>query len=221
MFILGIDEAGRGPVIGSMMIAGVLVDEKGLEELTTLGVKDSKELTKKAREELAKNIELIAKEVRLIEVTANQIDTMRKVMSLNEIEARKIAELIDKFENKPDKVIIDCPDPEPELFRNRLRKYIDVDDYELIVEHKADANYPVVSAASIIAKVARDAHVGEIAKKYGINLETGYPHDREAIKAIEKFFEKDGKLPPFVRKSWDTAKRIVERKTQRKLSDFE
>ncbi len=220
MLLLGIDEAGRGPVIGSMMMAGVLIDSKDLEKLKTLGVKDSKQLPRKTRDEMAKEIERIAKEVRLVEITPREIDNMRKTMSLNEIEARKVVELIDKFENKPDKIYIDCPDPIPDTFINRLKALMDVDEFELVVEHKADEKYPVVSAASIIAKVARDLHVDDLGKKYGMDMGTGYPHDELAIKAIEKFLEKDGKLPPFVRKSWDTAKRLVEKREQRKLSDF-
>ncbi len=220
MLTLGIDEAGRGPVIGSMMIAGVLVDDKGMRSLVKLGVKDSKVLTREQRDKLAKEIEIIAREIRLVEVTARDIDEMRKVMSLNEVEARKIVELIEKFENKPDKIIIDCPDPIPDMFVNRLKALIDTDKYQLVVEHKADANYPVVSAASIIAKVARDMHMDKLAKQHGVKMGTGYPHDPDAIKAIEHFLEKDGRLPPFVRKSWDTAKRIVDKKTQKKLVDF-
>ncbi len=220
MLVLGIDEAGRGPVIGSMIIAGVLVEEDTIRKLDEIGCKDSKLLSPSERERLAREVEVIAKEVRLVETTAREIDSLRRVISLNEIEARKIAELIDKFENKPDKIIIDCPDPEPSRFIARLRKYIDVDEYELVVEHKADAKYPVVSAASIIAKVARDLHVRELSEKYGIKLGTGYSHDEDAIKAIEEYLEKDGKLPPFVRKSWDTSKRILEKKSQKKLIDF-
>ena len=220
MLVLGIDEAGRGPVVGSMMIAGVLADEDKLEELKSMGCKDSKMLSPSQREQIGKKIEITAKEIRLVEITANQIDSMRRVMSLNEIEARKIAELIEKFENKPDKVIIDCPDPEPSRFLARLRKYLDVKDYQFVIEHKADVNYPIVSAASIMAKLARDMHVKELGEKYGLKLGTGYSHDEEAIKAIENFLEKDGKLPPFVRKSWETSKRIVEKKEQKKLSDF-
>ncbi len=220
MLLMGIDEAGRGPVIGSMMIAGVLIDSKDEERLKRIGVKDSKMLTRKQRESMAKEIEKIAREIKLVEITAREIDTLRKTMSLNEIEARKIVELMDRFENRPDKIYIDCPDPITDTFVARLEALTDLTGIKLVVEHKADVKYPVVSAASIIAKVARDLHVDELGKRYNVKMGTGYPHDELAIKAIERYLEKDGKLPPFVRKSWDTAKRLVERRQQKKMSDF-
>ncbi len=219
MHILGIDEAGRGPVIGSMMIAGVLVDDEGEKRLREIGVKDSKMLSRQERDKLAEEIGKIAKEVHVIEVTANEIDNMRRVMSLNEIEAGKVVELLERFEERIDKAYIDCPDPVPDTFIARLKALADL-DMGLVVEHKADARYPVVSAASIIAKAARDAHVDKLSKKHGVKLGTGYPHDPDAINAIEEHLNRTGKLPPYVRKSWDTSKRLLEKRTQRKLSDF-
>jgi ribonuclease HII len=216
MLILGIDEAGRGPVIGPMIIGGVLLDEKDAPKLKKMGAKDSKMLTPEKRERLEIKIKKMAVEVHFIAIPASEIDEKRKRISLNELEAMKMAELIEKFENKPDKIIIDLPDPDGDKFINRIKKYIELKTLT-IAEHKADVNHIEVSAASIIAKVERDRQIAELEKKHGIKLRTGYSHDPFTIEFLEKL---DGEYPDFVRKSWATAKRIIEKKTQKKLSDW-
>jgi ribonuclease HII len=78
---------------------------------------------------------------------------------------------------------------------------------QIISEHKADKKYPIVSAASIIAKVERDKAIKEIEEKYG-EVGCGYPTDPKTIKFLEKYLKKYGKYPEFVRKSWKPAKRL-------------
>lgn len=221
MLVLGIDEAGRGPVVGSMFIAGVLVSEENEKKLKELGVKDSKMLSEKQRERLRKHIERLASEIHFVEITASEIDQKRKYMSLNELEALKISELIETFKKKARRLIIDCPDPTGTKFMRRIDKYVSLEKLgleEKIVEHKADVNYPSVSAASIIAKTERDRHVKELEKKFKIVLRTGYSHDPAAIAFLENH---KGEFPEFVRKSWDTAKRIKNKKLQKKLLEWD
>ena len=122
------------------------------------------------------------------------------------------------FENKPDKIIVDCPDTEPRKFIQRLHKYLGT-EIEIIAEHKADVNYPIVSAASIIAKVERDKVIERLKKKYG-NIGSGYPADPLTVKFLEDYFSKHGKMPPEARKSWDTAKRFEDRLYQKKLGEY-
>jgi ribonuclease HII len=216
MLILGIDEAGRGPVIGPMVIGGVLLDEKDGPKLKKMGAKDSKMLTPEKRQSLQKVIMKMAVEVHFIAIPATEIDEKRKRISLNELEAMKMAELIEKFENKPDRIVIDLPDPDGDKFIKRIKKYIELKT-ETIAEHKADINHIEVSAASIIAKVERDRQIAELEKRYGITLRTGYSHDPFTIEFLEKL---DGEYPDFVRKSWETFKRIANKKLQKKLSDW-
>ncbi len=212
MRVLGIDEAGRGPVIGPMVIVGVLVRAEDLARLEKAGVKDSKTLSPRRREALAREIESIARRIIVREVPAQEIDNLRKRMSLNEIEAMKMAEIIE--ESGADKVFIDLPDPTPLSFERRLSKYCSC-SAELVMEHKADQKYPVVSAASIIAKTLRDKRIKEIEEKYGTELGTGYPHDERTIKFLR---EHSKEYPPEVRRSWSTARR--QKKPQKKLSDY-
>ena len=216
--ILGIDEAGRGPVIGDLVIGGVLVDAEGETQLHKLGVRDSKLLTPKQREQMKKEIKKIAVEHHTVSISAKEIDELRKRMSLNEIEAMKMAELIEKCKKKPVHILIDLPDPTAEGFLKRVRKYTHLDHkIKLTVEHKADENYPVVSAASIIAKTERDRKMRLLEKRAGVKLGNGYPHDPDAIAFLEKC---KGKLPDFVRKSWITTQRIQDKKFQKKLEQW-
>ncbi len=216
MLVLGIDEAGRGPVIGPMVIAGVLIDDSKGPALRKMGAKDSKMLTPEKREKLEPKIRKLAVEVHFIKIEAPEIDEKRKHMSLNELEALKMAELIEAFDNRPEKIILDLPDPDGDKFINRIKKYIAL-DIKTIAEHKADVNYVEVSAASIIAKVERDRAIASIEKKHGIKLRTGYSHDPFTIDFLEKL---EGETPDFVRKSWDTFKKVLDRKGQKKLLEW-
>ena len=215
MLVLGIDEAGRGPVLGPMTIGGVVDTEHSEISYREMGCKDSKMLTPKRREELNKKIRNSAKEVVVVEISAKEIDSLRKIMSLNEIEAKKIAELILSLKNKPEKIIIDCPDSQPSRFLQRMRKYLGP-DFNAVIEHKADVNYPLASAASIVAKVQRDEWVKRTTEKYG-PIGSGYPADPITHEFLKNWLEEKGKLPPFARKSWDTSKRMESEMLQSRL----
>ena len=216
--IIGIDEAGRGPVAGPLVLAAVGVTEEQLKQIEKLPLKDSKLLTVKQREELLKEIQNITDKFYYSIVPAVEIDNKRKVMSLNELEALKTAELIEKFD-EISKVIIDLPDPRADQYKRRISKYTKIDDYNIIAEHKADMNYKICSAASILAKEKRDELIKEIEKKHNITLGTGYPHDERTIKTLEDYAEKKER-PTFVRYSWETARRIWDKIDQQKLFDF-
>ena len=161
MKVLGIDEAGRGPVIGPLIIAGVMISDG--KEAMLGAVKDSKLLAHKKRVELN---ELIQKNsvFKIIEVSPKEIDEAlnpeNKLMNLNWLEAHKQAEIINEL--KPDAVVIDCPSPNCKAYETYLKKLLETKKIKLIIEHKADVNYPVCSAASIIAKVRREEAMDEI-----------------------------------------------------------
>jgi len=135
-------------------------------------------------------------------------------MSLNEVEAMVMADILEA--SKAKKAFIDLPDPTAAGFSKRIRKYVNTAGIELVMEHKADTKYPVVSAASIIAKTVRDKRVREIEEKYGVEIGTGYPHDERTIAFLEKFASD---YPPEVRTSWSTARRH-EAKKQKRLEEF-
>jgi ribonuclease HII len=216
--ILGIDEAGRGPVIGSMFIGGFLIDEDRLKDLESIGVKDSKKLSNRKRESLREKLDDLG-EVFLIEFTASKLDDLMDVMTINEVELKGFAEVIDRAE--PDKVFMDLPEPEGDRFIGKVKDLMNTrSDLVFTAEHGADDEYPVVSAASIVAKSARESNVEELHEKYGYDFASGYPHDKPTREFLEKYVEEKGELPPEARKSWSTSQDILEEAGQENLKDF-
>ena len=208
MLISGVDEAGRGPVIGPLVIAGVSIDENDLPELVELGVKDSKLLSPQRRERLASQIKKLALNYHIILLSPAEIDRVvesrRKLHKLNRLEAQGMARVIAVL--KPDVVYVDASDILADRFGDHITENLSFSP-KIICEHKADVNYPIVSAASIIAKVERDKVISQLQKKHG-NIGCGYPSDSNTIKFLEDWIRKFGSYPDFVRKSWKTAKRI-------------
>ncbi|NPA77019.1 MAG: ribonuclease HII [Candidatus Diapherotrites archaeon] len=218
VLIGGIDEAGRGPVIGPMVMVIAVADEEGIENLKRIGVKDSKQLKPERREKMYEEILAALKGFAVEIIRPKEIDSYVARHSLNELEAMKAADLIAEVNPRPDVVYVDSPDPYPEKYRGRIEKYLK-DPPRIVAENKADVKYPIVSAASIIAKVLRDRAVREIEKEWG-EFGTGYPHDERTIKQLEQILKERGDFPDFVRQSWSTARRMKERRKQRKLFDF-
>lgn len=199
---IGIDEAGRGPVIGSMFVAGI-VNFEGLEEM---GVKDSKRLSPAKRAYLAERIEE-ATEFYVVELTASEIDKGRKRHTLNEITVELFSKVIKHF--RPDRAFVDAADVNPERFATRLRSNCEAERagaIEIISECKADERYPVVSAASIIAKVHRDRSIRELEAKIGAEIGSGYPADPKTVQFLKELLKERemDDLPYYVRQSWKT-----------------
>jgi ribonuclease HII len=218
--ILGIDEAGRGAVLGPLVVCGVMIDGKDENKLKKIKVKDSKKLTPKKREELAPKIEEIANYAVLLRVPCCKIDAnRRRGINLNQIEAIKMAEIINLLE--PDKAIIDAPSFNTNKFRDYLWSKLDNKKVNLVCENFADQNYPVVSAASILAKVNRDESIAELKEKVGEDFGVGYSHDSRTIDFLNSLAEKNGgKLPTYVRHTWDTVEQIKNRYNQLRIISF-
>lgn len=213
--ICGIDDAGRGPVIGPMVLTGVLVTEEKVEQLKELGVKDSKLLSAKKREALSKSIREIVDGVDIQIVEPAVIDNRESDgLNLNDLEALKCAEIINVL--KPDVAIIDCPSNNIKAWTSKVREFLS-HECELVVEHKADLNHPEVSAASIVGKVVRDAEVKKIEEMVGMPIGSGYPSDPVTKKFIQKHHED---FPDIFRKSWGTYQNLVVKKKQHSLKDF-
>ena len=205
MDILGIDEAGRGSVLGPMVIAGVLVPEKMEKVLERMGVKDSKRLAPNRRTILSRKLKKMF-EYEIVVITAREIDEMRASgINLNEIEKNAMESIILKL--KPEKAIVDAVDVKAERFQENLRNDTGAN---VIAEHKADDKYIEVSAASIIAKAERDAQIAEINKEFiktgGIG--SGYPSDPTTKKFLTNYTYDE--MPDFVRRSWATVSKMKE-----------
>lgn len=203
MDVLGIDEAGRGSVLGPLVIAGVIVPEKMDKVLERMGVKDSKRLTPNRRTILSRKLKKMF-EYDLVVISAQDIDNMRaEGINLNEIERIGMEKILSNL--NPEKAIVDAVDIKAERFQNKLANDTGVN---VVSEHKADDNYIEVSAASIIAKQERDSHINEINKDYikigGIG--SGYPSDPTTKKFLTNFTYDE--MPDFVRKSWATVEKM-------------
>ena len=168
--ILGIDDAGRGPIIGPMILAGCLLTKEQSKQLKKLGVKDSKDLTPKRREFLAEKIKEIAETFETALSFPYEIDeNLNNGTNLNSLEANKTAEIINKINKgfKKIKVIIDCPSISINKWKNFLKTKIqNLSNLEIVCEHKADKNYVEVSAASILAKSLREKEMDILKEKY-------------------------------------------------------
>ncbi len=210
MLVCGIDEAGRGPVLGPLCIGSVILDDAGRKELKDLGVRDSKKLSSARREEMEPRIKQVSIEWRIISITPNEIDFLRKRLSLNHIEASKMADIILSHDKMPPKVIVDAADPVAENYGERIRTLLKQKGCEalpeIVSEHKADDNYIEVSAASVLAKVARDRSIAELRMVHG-ELGSGYPSDEVTMEYLKKLSRSGAELPSFVRKSWISVKR--------------
>lgn len=205
---MGADEAGKGPVIGSMFVAGVVIDEDRIFDLAALGVKDSKLLAPQRREQLAARIERIALDRYVLEVKPEVIDELRQLMTMNEIMVRSFSRVVEKL--SAERAILDAADVNPGRFARRVKEESGT-RMEVVAEHRADKNHLVVAAASILAKVARDRSVRELERSLGLEIGSGYPSDPATVRFLEDWAREHGDLPPFVRQSWKTAERIKAR----------
>jgi len=208
MQVAGVDDAGRGPIIGPLVVAGVLLDEKDLPKLMDLGVRDSKRLSPDRREELAAEIKHLALKCHVEMLPPAEIDrvveTGKKLHKLNRLEAQTMAKVITIL--RPDVTYVDASDVFADRFKQHIAENLTF-KVQIISEHKADAKYPIVSAASIIAKVERDGALSALQERYG-NMGCGYPTDPNTIKFLERWIRTFGSYPDFVRKSWKPAKRL-------------
>jgi ribonuclease HII len=201
MKVAGIDEAGRGSVIGPLVVCGVAVEEEREKYLERLKLRDSKKLSPKRRIILARKIRKIA-ECCPVKITAQDIDLLRsKDVNLNEIEKIAIKKIIGELE--PDKVIIDSMDVKPERLKSEVEGYRE--NLEVVSEHKADDKYTLVSAASIVAKVERDKAIANLRKEFP-NIGSGYPSDPTTIAFLKEIPYDE--MPNFVRRSWSTVSKM-------------
>jgi len=210
--ICGVDEAGKGPVLGPLVVAAVAVDNA--KDIENLGIKDSKQLTPAKRKELAdiiKNKFSFAIEI----IEAERVDEYRRQNKLNDLNREAFEKLISKLD--PNVAYVDAADVNEHRFGKQIKeKLTNEKDTDVISMHKADAKIDVVAAASIIAKETRENEIMKLKKEIG-DFGSGYPSDERTIKFLKSFYADNGKWPTGTRKSWKTVERIRPVKT---LDDF-
>lgn len=223
IILCGADEAGRGAILGPLVVSIVAVRSSSVKRLSEIGVRDSKLLSGKRRSWLYHEIKDIAAEIKIKCITPKEInEAMTNHISLNELEAKHLSGLFDQMESEASSIYLDSPDVIPERFGVRFGMYStkktrvkgvktkiwDIKgSTRVIAEHKADSRYPVVSAASIIAKVTRDEEIARLTKRLRIKIGSGYPSDATTINAIRDHI-KDERFSEHIRDRWSTMERI-------------
>ena len=209
--VAGVDEAGRGCVMGPLVVAGVLIEEGREGELVSMGVRDSKQLSPKRREALAVEIRAAVKGWAYFDLEPWAIDKVveraRRLRKLNYLEAMAMARVIRDL--RPDVAYVDPADVVAERYGEQILGVLPWSPV-IVCEKKADVRYPVVSAASILAKVRRDRIVAGYREAYG-DFGSGYPSDRKTVEFLESLLEDADDVPHFVRRSWSTVRRILRR----------
>ena len=215
MIVAGVDEAGRGSVLGPLVVAAVSLREEGISKLRKIGVRDSKLLSPARRAALYRDIKKLSEAVSCEKIYPESIDRAvfngERLHRLNYLEAQAMAKLLSKI--RFDRAFVDCCDTNQERFgfqvsdlvANRWGNSFTVGERnplfdKITSEHHADRNYVVVSAASIVAKVTRDAAIKRISKEHG-NIGSGYPSDPDTLSFLKASFEKSKSFPDFVRRS--------------------
>lgn len=211
--ICGVDEAGKGSVLGPMVVAAA--GAASADVIEGLGVKDSKELSPAERERLYALIKKRCKTATVI-ITAEEIDEIRHGMSMNTCVARAHAEVIQKI--APDTAYVDACDVNEFRYAETVKGFL-LNPCEIVSEHHADSTYPIVSAASIVAKVTRDREIVKLAKKYG-EIGSGYPSDPVTVAYLSSYIDTHHAAPPIARKSWKTVSTMLAKKSQSNLSAF-
>jgi len=227
--LCGADEAGRGPVLGPLVVACIRIPDN--EPLRKLGAKDSKALTPAYRERLAPEITKLA-EVRLEVLEAEDLNVQMGEGTMNVIEVRAFIRAIGALVKDGDEVFVDAADVDAARFGREIGAGLGAKDIRITSTHKADSRFPVVSAASIVAKVERDRRMRDIeralldlAREKGIvvgpeGVGSGYPSDKRTVHFIEKWIKTTGDTPPHTRTRWETIQRLTSLKNTRSLDDF-
>ncbi|HET6517462.1 MAG TPA: ribonuclease HII [Nitrosopumilaceae archaeon] len=196
MQVCGVDDAGRGSLVGPLVIAGVSLSKTKIRKLSTMGIKDSKKLSPLQREKLYKKIIKFADAYCIAKINPSTIDKSVSKHELNNLEAKYMARVISKL--NPNVSYVDSCDVNPSRFGkviSKLSKKNKIKSY-----HHADSRFVIVSAASIIAKVSRDKAIKKIQKIHDVG--SGYPSDAKTIVFVKKYVSTGNKIPNFIRCSW-------------------
>jgi ribonuclease HII len=203
VIVCGVDEAGRGSMLGPLVVAGVSIKKSKLKSLSNLGVCDSKKLTPSTRERLYKKIVTLVDDYAVSKVAPKQIDEYVIKHQLNYLEASHMSKIIKKLQ--PSISYVDACDVNAKRFGSELALLAKTG--KIKSHHHADSRFVVVSAASIIAKVTRDRAIAKLNRDYDVG--SGYPSDERTVEFVRGWVAKNGKVPDFVRKSWAPVKLLM------------
>ena len=214
MIVCGLDEAGRGPMVGPLVVGAVWSADP--ETLRQIGARDSKQLSPRKREMLYDEIAGTADHWEVVHVSAQELDARMQRFNLNEVEMRMFAEAA--LRSPCDLVQVDCPEVNTRRFGLELSSMIN--GIEVDAENKADALFPCVSAASIMAKVTRDRMIEDIKAELGVDVGSGYPSDPVTRDYVETWINKHHSLPPHARGTWKPVRDLLIKRPAKTLDDW-
>lgn len=203
MLVCGVDDAGRGSLLGPLVIAGVLIEKSKIKKLKEMGIKDSKKLSPRVRENLYQKILEYVDSYYVARISPKIIDRSVKNHKLNHLEAKYMAKVISKL--KPTISYVDCCDVNTVRFGKEVSKFLNNEKVKSY--HHADNRFVIVSAASIIAKVNRDKEISKLHKNFDCG--SGYPSDTKTTQFVEQHFKKYKEIPHFVRMSWQPVQNLL------------
>jgi len=221
--VIGIDEAGKGPVLGSMFIGCSIINLESLqdlnsfqEKLSEIGVKDSKKISPKKRNNIYTQLKDFL-DIKYAQLTPAIIDTNNaRGGKLNELEIEAIVKILEA--EKPQLIIIDALTARPDTFGEEILKRLSF-EAKIVSENKADDKYPLVGAASIVAKELREQELEQIRINIKLDCGSGYPADPKTKKFLEEHW--NSKEFDFIfRKSWATYKKFAQKEVQKRLDEF-
>lgn len=205
--ILGLDEAGRGPVLGPLVVAGVWASPTQLRTLIKIGLKDSKQLSPKQRLKILTAIKRLRIMRRVVRIQPRALDRH----NINSLTLKAFAQIINSC--RVGSIYVDAPVPPSGIakFVVSLKSKLAIPNLQIIAENKADVLRPVVSAASVVAKIERGRCLKQIQGKYRRygKIGSGYPADSRTIEFLNKFYQRHGRWPKEARKSWATLRRLA------------
>ncbi|HZY70347.1 MAG TPA: ribonuclease HII [Thermoplasmata archaeon] len=213
--VLGLDEAGRGSLIGPLVVGGFLTTERRAGELAELGVRDSKLLSPARRSEIYSRLPAVGTRCSVV-LPPRRIDRYVRRGKLNVLEAEAFATLVRR--HRPTRTIADACDVNARRFASRVSAHSGT-DLRVEARHRADRTELVVGAASIVAKVERDLAIAQLAERLGSAIGSGYPSDDRTTAFVRSVLER-GPAPDYVRTSWATMGRIMARPEAPALEAF-
>jgi ribonuclease HII len=214
--VLGLDEAGRGSLVGPLVVGGFCLPSDRIDDLVELGARDSKTLTPLARERVYGGLTSLGTPAHLA-LSPRTVDRAVRHGRLNDLEAEAFARLIRQL--APDVTYVDACDPNERRFGARVARLAG-GDARVIARHHADRDFPVVGAASVVAKVRRDRAVARLRQKLGDGLGSGYPSDERTVGFVRAVLQDGSGVPAWVRGSWATMQRVKPRGPARTLDEF-
>jgi ribonuclease HII len=214
--VLGLDEAGRGSVIGPLVVGGFCLTESVSATLRERGVRDSKQLTAARREEVYDDLARCG-EMRSVALPPRTIDRWVRHGRLNQLELAAFAEIV--VELAPDVVYVDACDPNAERFGRQLAA-LSGGGVPVVARHRADETEPIVGAASIVAKVRRDRAIEALRRRLGDGVGSGYPSDPTTRAFVDGTVRAGGRCPAWLRESWAPVQRVKRSRSARTLDEF-